>query len=260
MHKDGWTGKEQNVLIIDERVGADHAIRIENILQSVAPSADITQTSIWAQVGTPSNLDNVSVASISVSFNPRYLAKWESIQTKLDSLIKHMEQSDTVVTVAAAHSNFENGASLGGQDGRGTTNGFSECLSTQQLTVAKCSSWANSGLDSDNVIYVGEVLTNDKIPLWSNQAGEEHKNQFIVTASNTIRYDSTSPKGNSLAAPRVAGTAVLVRHKFPNLTAKQTATVILHTTDDLGAVGVDAVYGHGKLNVGKALSPVGNLR
>ena len=116
------------------------------------------------------------------------------------------------------------------------------------------------GLDSSNVIYAGEVDSSNNIPSWSNQAGETHKNQFIVTSSDYITTLSDGgTHGNSFAAPRVAGAGALVRHKFPNLSGAQTATTILHTADDLGVAGVDAVYGHGKLNVGKALAPVGNL-
>ena len=128
------------------------------------------------------------------------------------------------------------------------------------MTVANCNTWSIQGLDSDNVIYVGEIDSNNNIPLWSNQAGDANKNQFIVTSSDEITTSSNGePSGNSYAAPRVAGAGLLVRHKFPNLTGTQTATVILQTADDLGAVGVDDVYGYGKLNVGKALAPVGNL-
>jgi len=114
-------------------------------------------------------------------------------------------------------------------------------------------------LDGSNVIYVGEVDSNNSIPAWSNKAGDTHKNQFLVTASNALYNPVGNTDGNSYATPRAAGAAALVRQKFPNLTGSQTATTILHTADDLGATGVDAVYGHGKLNVGKALSPVGNL-
>ena len=65
--------------------------------------------------------------------------------------------------------------------------------------------------------------------------------------------------GTSFAAPRVTGAAALVRHKFPNLTASQLKQVLLQTATDLGAEGVDEIYGHGKLNVQGALSPIGNV-
>ena len=65
-------------------------------------------------------------------------------------------------------------------------------------------------------------------------------------------------RGTSYAAPRVTGAAALVMHKF-GTNAKQTKAIILNTADDLGATGIDEVFGHGLLNVSKALSPVGKL-
>jgi hypothetical protein len=44
---------------------------------------------------------------------------------------------------------------------------------------------------------------------------------------------------------------------FPNLTGKQIVNILLQTGDDLGATGVDAVYGHGRLNIQRAFQPVG---
>jgi subtilisin family serine protease len=128
------------------------------------------------------------------------------------------------------------------------------------MTVSNCNTWSIDGLDSSNVIYVGEIDSSDNIPDWSNQAGDANKDRFIVTSSDVMTTSSDGePDGNSFAAPRVAGVGALVRHKFPNLDGSQTATVILHTADDLGATGVDAVYGHGKLNAGAALAPIGSL-
>ena len=44
---------------------------------------------------------------------------------------------------------------------------------------------------------------------------------------------------------------------FPNLTGKQIVTILLSSADDLGAAGVDAVYGHGRLNIQRAFQPSG---
>ena len=64
--------------------------------------------------------------------------------------------------------------------------------------------------------------------------------------------------GSLFAAPKVSGAAALVHHKFGtnNVNTKQ---ILLETADDLGEAGVDAVFGHGLLNVERALSPVGHL-
>lgn len=66
-----------------------------------------------------------------------------------------------------------------------------------------------------------------------------------------IEYGSIS--GTSMATPGVAGVAALVRSKFPNLKADQVRSKIEKSADDLGEAGWDKYYGHGRINVGKAL-------
>jgi subtilisin family serine protease len=63
--------------------------------------------------------------------------------------------------------------------------------------------------------------------------------------------------GTSMAAPMVSGALAVLKGKDPQLTAKQAVQIILDTATDLGAPGVDDVYGHGLLNLAKALEPVG---
>ena len=73
-------------------------------------------------------------------------------------------------------------------------------------------------------------------------------------------YESdTGGRGTSYAAPVVAGVAALIMDKF-GTSAVTTKGLIFDTADDLGATGVDEVFGHGRLNAGRALSPVGNLK
>lgn len=60
--------------------------------------------------------------------------------------------------------------------------------------------------------------------------------------------------GTSMAAPLVAGAAALVRSQFPALTRAQVKARLEASADDLGAPGFDPVYGHGRLNIRKAVS------
>ena len=51
----------------------------------------------------------------------------------------------------------------------------------------------------------------------------------------------------------------LLKEAFPNLTNSEITNIMLISATDLGAEGVDAVYGHGMLNIGAALAPIGTL-
>jgi subtilase-type serine protease len=59
--------------------------------------------------------------------------------------------------------------------------------------------------------------------------------------------------GTSLAAPFVAGTAALVAQMFPYMTMEQVRQVLLGTAWDVGAPGVDEIFGYGLLDAGKAV-------
>lgn len=109
----------------------------------------------------------------------------------------------------------------------------------------------------ERVMFVG-ALEDDSTRLadYSHAAGEV-QNDYIVAHDDVVYRGDFG--GTSFAAPRVVGAAALVRHKFPNLDGPQLKQVLLQTADDLGAAGVDNIYGHGKLNVLNALSPIGRV-
>jgi subtilisin family serine protease len=234
VHADGWTGKGITIAVYDTEFDSlsGHGFNVSLLVASVAPAATINE---YTGLNVPIEILNSDVITT-------------SINGATTSRATAVEGSNALVTVAAQHTNgpLEDKARMSSCD-------------VNNRTVANCNTWAEVGLNGANVIYVGEVDGNDTIPASSNKAGDTHKNQFLVTTSNALYNPIGDTNGNSYAAPRVAGAGALVRHKFPNLTGSQTATTILHTADDLGASGVDSVYGHGKLNVGKALAPVGNL-
>ncbi|MGE0533276.1 MAG: S8 family serine peptidase [Hyphomonadaceae bacterium] len=66
-------------------------------------------------------------------------------------------------------------------------------------------------------------------------------------------------QGTSYASPHVAGAIALVMSGFPGLTPQQVVDLLLTTTDDTGAPGVDSLHGRGRLNIGRAFAPVGAL-
>lgn len=66
-------------------------------------------------------------------------------------------------------------------------------------------------------------------------------------------------KGTSYAAPQVSGAAALVWEAFPYFDNDLVRQTLLGTAVDLGAPGVDPVFGHGLLDVGKAVMGPGRL-
>lgn len=69
----------------------------------------------------------------------------------------------------------------------------------------------------------------------------------------------TRKSGTSMATPHVAGAAALVKQAFPYFGAYHLQQTLLTTATDIGASGVDDVYGWGLLNVGKAVRGPGRF-
>jgi subtilisin family serine protease len=65
----------------------------------------------------------------------------------------------------------------------------------------------------------------------------------------------------SFAAPRITGAAAVLKHRYPSLTAKEIASALLLSANkDINNdgvndfTGVHPVYGHGKLDLNRALN------
>jgi subtilisin family serine protease len=118
----------------------------------------------------------------------------------------------------------------------------------------------------DKSILVGALdQEGGSIASYSNQAGDYADRFVVADGRGLMQADGSYAQGTSFAAPRVAGYAAIIRQKFPNLTAANTASVILDTASwnaswgDKSAANM-AVYGQGEASLGRALAPVGRLR
>ena len=65
--------------------------------------------------------------------------------------------------------------------------------------------------------------------------------------------------GTSFSAPTITGAVALMAQLFPNLTGRQIVDLLFRTADDLGASGTDAIFGRGRLNITRAVQPVGTM-
>ncbi|MEL7196835.1 MAG: S8 family serine peptidase [Pseudomonadota bacterium] len=88
-------------------------------------------------------------------------------------------------------------------------------------------------------------------------------NHFIVAPGEMILASdgiggTTRVSGTSFAAPLVSGAAALIQDRWPwlRLYPEDVAKAILESATDLGAPGVDAVYGHGLLNIEASQAPL----
>ena len=113
------------------------------------------------------------------------------------------------------------------------------------------------------VLIAGSVDATNIISDFSNQAGVGAQH-YLVTLGDRVRsFDENGTaflySGTSYAAPGVVGALALLFSAFPNLTADQAIAIIKDTAVDLGAAGIDDVYGNGLLDLRQAFEPQGGL-
>ena len=65
--------------------------------------------------------------------------------------------------------------------------------------------------------------------------------------------------GTSMAAPVVTGSIAFLMGAYPYMPPQEVVSLVFETADDLGDAGVDAVYGHGLINLNNATQPQGEL-
>lgn len=73
------------------------------------------------------------------------------------------------------------------------------------------------------------------------------------TSSDDLTVGYANKSGTSMAAPHVAGSVAVLMERFPYMTGAQVASVLRTTATDMGAPGIDALYGWGMINLGKAI-------
>lgn len=118
-----------------------------------------------------------------------------------------------------------------------------------------------SGDTTSPYMTAAEVLANPRLAYYSNACGFAMRYCLVAPGDvvvpgkddpyNAPTYWRTS--GTSLAAPQVSGAAALVWQAFPYFSNDLVRQTILGTAKDIGAPGVDAVFGYGLLDVGKAV-------
>ncbi|WP_152979591.1 autotransporter domain-containing protein [Stenotrophomonas daejeonensis] len=82
----------------------------------------------------------------------------------------------------------------------------------------------------------------------------------LQITSESPEYGYGDMTGTSMATPHVTGALALLMERFPYLDNPQIRDVLLTTTTDLGAPGVDEIYGWGLIDLKKAIDGPGMLR
>ena len=83
-----------------------------------------------------------------------------------------------------------------------------------------------------------------------------------VDITSTDRGSATTTgtrSGTSMAAPQVSGALAVLKSRFPSMPMRAIVFILLKTATDLGERGVDDVYGHGLVNLARAITVQGSV-
>jgi hypothetical protein len=129
----------------------------------------------------------------------------------------------------------------------------------------------HSGYEDLSSTLIAVVATNSSntITSYSNRCGSA-KNWCMTAPGDgiysTVAVDDNNyasnygtMSGTSMADPHVAGAAAVLRGKWPSKNASEIVTILYDTATDLGAAGIDDIYGRGLLNLDNALFAQGVL-
>ena len=121
-----------------------------------------------------------------------------------------------------------------------------------------------------HVLAVAATTTTDSRPLFSNfgtridlaapGADSSQPDNGLYSTLPTYPRNGTGPlnygymAGTSMAAPHVAGLAVLLRERDAGLTPDEIRTILQFSAHDLAPAGADPYYGAGRLDVAAALT------
>ncbi|UNK49407.1 autotransporter domain-containing protein [Lysobacter sp. S4-A87] len=113
---------------------------------------------------------------------------------------------------------------------------------------------AAPGTDIRSTVYEGDENTVGELTTGADGSIS------LEVRTRLPAYGYANLNGTSMAAPHVTGALALLIERFPYLDNPQVRDVLLTTTTDLGAPGVDDIYGWGLVNLEKAIDGPGQIR
>ena len=300
----GWTGKGVNVLIEDFLYfyeGAYHGVITSLLAYRYAPGAtpyglnigadqqyhsivDLSNKSVPSLNSTPIKL---GVVNASYEADLSYLTNQSSGWTEAQLLQARIDNAPTTLLITNRFQNTSYKGQVNYTDAVITKAAGNDKLRSDQEPINKgltdIPSISNRLLIVGALSQAGDVNNPVNIASYSNTAGTDPAvNSRYLLASGTTPFgngdlavnglaiNSTnsyySNAGTSYAAPRVAGMVAIVRSKFLNLNASQTASIMLDTarydtlTCKTAAACDKTIYGRGEASLSRALAPVGKLR
>ena len=249
----GFTGKNSTIAVFDSGTNTLHGNGVVHIASDqVAPDANIQIYEVANNKGNfksfyeigdiissaqDANIYNFSWSAIGSYANEvQSRSQMEHMTDKhfIDSLSNAAKQNDAIFVWAAGNEyNFQ-----------------SSSLSAMPRVIPE--------LKGHFINVVAWDSQTQSLATFSNACGVTMN--YCITAPGTDLQSSASNQkldGTSFAAPIVSAAVAVIREAFPYMKSSEITNLLFATARDLGAAGIDNIYGHGMLDMERATRPVG---
>jgi len=288
--RDGWTGKGTNTLVVgwfrDKHVqgylatlsAMSRAPRANYFGMEIGSEYDGTYrgTGLRSMQNNASGYNGAKFHAINLGFWTKAVPVGQSISVAQvqgywgdrSRLFADLSGSDFMPNTADAVIVAAAGDEKGGDAGESVSNlALTRHHSTGPRTLIVGASADYSNVAGPSLAMQKRFLVEyGGTPLRGNQIGGRWTSysrlcdrDTTTECRNPRTFSIHSPGGTTaFAAARVTGYVSLVRQKFPNLTGAQTSNLLLDTATYDGLDSSDAeIYGQGRVDIGRALAPVG---
>lgn len=176
--------------------------------------------------------------------------------TNYEQEYQSLVDNHAIIVYSAGNSGLNQSNILGGLPAY-----FQGAVAPVYLTQTNYNIVNPSHLDwSNNWVTVVALDDDNQLASYSNQCGVSR--DWCIAAPGNIALSTSMDggydadiQGTSFAAPNVTGAIAIMLGAFPHLTPEEVLAILFDTATDLGATGVDTIYGHGLVNLRAASDP-----
>ena len=261
----GFNGKNVNIAIMDDFY-SHHGYAVSNIAQNIASESNIFEYRITTDNNKFMSYDDIANVYSGASNQHIYNNSWQIVASDNQNSATAIYNGNQIKTYAQAQEYIYNT----------TSQNFINQIINHAIEDDSIFVWAagneaysESGVLSAIPIAFPEIHghfvnvvsfdTNTNSLSWfSNQCGIT-QNYCIAAPGSLIQTDVVDYKlsGTSFATPVISGAIATIKEAFPYMTATQITQLLFTTAKDIGAPGIDSVFGWGLLDMEKATKPVG---
>ena len=249
----GYTGAGSTIAVFDAGADSDHGRNVAWFASGqIAPNVTIESYQIAEEYEYFYDFDTIGDIISSATNANIYNFSWSASNRYANSV--HSRHQMESITDANFISSLTNAATehdaifvwAAGNDGHSQ----SSALSAMPLHIPE--------LDGHFVNVVAWDSATGKLADYSNACGITMEYCITAPGSNLESPEAYwTLDGTSFAAPIVSAAIAVIREAFPYMKSTEITQLLFATARDLGAPGVDTIYGHGMLDLENATRPVG---